>query len=196
MTDRWRQGKPEKLGVVLVALDLHDSSPNSPDPDCQAKRATATDLPLAGRAERIVTSRRRATQSARSCPVDQPGGCWSHLHTPVPPPWCVLLTPFLAPSRSVPGQRPHCPSGTCPRSRESPGSCEDLSPAGGEPGSVANARTAAGDCPICKGDAVSHQPAAPCAPCASASVLNQAHRSSPDQNKLGAVSVGPSACKT
>ena len=79
LTDRVEQGKPELLGVVLVALHLHDGElvrlPRTVGP-----RAQQTCLPAAGRSRDDCHSpRRRAIQgSYKITPVNQPGSYWSH----------------------------------------------------------------------------------------------------------------------
>jgi hypothetical protein len=71
MTDRGKQGKPEKLGVVLVALDLHDGEP-MPLTQTVSESAQQRRLPAAGRSrEDRHLPRRRATQSGKKIvPVD------------------------------------------------------------------------------------------------------------------------------
>ncbi|HEX9625180.1 MAG TPA: hypothetical protein VF979_12440, partial [Streptosporangiaceae bacterium] len=69
LTDRGEQGQPELLGVVLIALHLHDSQP-VPLTRTVGPRAQQICLPAAG-AEMIVTLRaaarsRVATRSPRS----------------------------------------------------------------------------------------------------------------------------------
>ena len=83
LTDRVEQGKPELLGVVLVALHLHDGElvrlPRTVGP-----RAQQTCLPAAGRSrDDCHPPRRRAIQgSYKITPVNQPGSCWSHRQRP------------------------------------------------------------------------------------------------------------------
>ena len=83
MTDRVEQGQPELLGVVLIALHLHEGEPvRLARRPAQARSSDV--FPLPAGAEMIVTfSRRRAVQgSEKITPVDQPGSCWSHRQRP------------------------------------------------------------------------------------------------------------------
>ena len=169
VTDRVEQGQPELLGVLLVALHLHDGEParlaRTAGPGAQQRR-----LPAAGRSrdDRHLPRRRAIQGSDKITPVDQPGSCWSHRQRPA-----LVSTPdtsgaghaVRAPSVSVPGQRACCqpranPRFCCtlmhapPRSRpvlRCPGAANHRDPvttshlAGGKPGPVAKARTAASD---------------------------------------------------
>src|SRR5260370_24996393 len=64
MTDRVEQRKPEKLGVLLVALDLHDGEPMRLTPTV-SESAPQRRLPAAGRlSEDRHLPRRPAIQSA------------------------------------------------------------------------------------------------------------------------------------
>ena len=112
LTDRAEQGQPELLGVVLVALHLHDGEPvrltRTVCPGAQQRR-----LPTASgsRDDRHLPRRRAIQGSYKITPVDQPGSCWSHRQRPA-----LISTPdtlsaghaVLAPSVSVPGQRTYC----------------------------------------------------------------------------------------
>ena len=137
VTDRVEQGKPELLGVLLVALHLQHGEParlpRTVGPGAQQRR-----LPAAGRSrdDRHLPRRRAIQGSDKITPVDQPGSCWSHRQRPA-----LISTPdtpgaghaVLAPSVSVPGQRACCQPRANPRfccqPRESPGSGDDLLPA-------------------------------------------------------------------
>src|SRR6266545_6075898 len=123
-------------------------------------RAHQRRLPAASgsRDDRHLPRRRAIEGSEKIAPVDQPGCCWSHLRGL---PWCLRLRPavggaLLAPPLSVPGQRTHCqrrPS--MPRSRESPGSGDDLSPAWRQAWvRCEGSHGHQGTCPRCKGDTV------------------------------------------
>ena len=149
VTDRAEQGQPELLGVVLVALHLHEGEParlaRPAGPGAQQRR-----LPAAGRGrdDRHLARRRAIQGSEKITPVDQPGSCWSHRHRPA-----LISTPdtpgaghaVLAPSVSVSGQRTYCQRRAKPRfcrtlkhappprsadaaCGESPGSGDGLSP--------------------------------------------------------------------
>ena len=112
VTDRVEQGQPELLGVLLVALHLHDGEPvrltRPVGPGAQQRR-----LPAAGRSrdDRHLPRRRAIQGSEKITPVDQPGSCWSHRHRPA-----LISTPdTLAPvtqswhlSPSVSGKRTRC----------------------------------------------------------------------------------------
>ena len=130
MTDRVEQGKPELLGVVLVALHLQHGEPmrltRTVGPRAQQRR-----LPAAGgsRDDRHLPRRRAIQGSKKITPVDQPGSCPIHLEMPA-----LLPAPDARSAGdrvlSVSGQRTHC------QRRESPGSGGDLSPAGRPCGSL------------------------------------------------------------
>jgi hypothetical protein len=82
-TDRPEQRQPELLGVLLIALHLHDGEParlpRTAGPGAQQRR-----LPAAGRRrdDRHLPRRRAIQGSDKITPVDQPGSCWSHRHRP------------------------------------------------------------------------------------------------------------------
>ena len=77
--DRVEQGQPELLGVLLIALHLHDRKPMRLDrtvgPGAQQRR-----LPAAGRSrdDRHLLGRRAIKGSEKITPVDQPESCPSH----------------------------------------------------------------------------------------------------------------------
>ena len=83
MTDRVEQGQPELLGVLLVALHLHDGEPvrltRPVGPGAQQRR-----LPAAGRSrdDRHLPRGRAIQRSEKITPVDQPESCPSHRHRP------------------------------------------------------------------------------------------------------------------
>jgi hypothetical protein len=83
ITDRAEQGQPEQLGILLIALHLHDSKPvpltRLVGPSAQQRR-----LPAAGRSrDDCHLLRRRAIQSGKKItPVDQPESCPSHRQRP------------------------------------------------------------------------------------------------------------------
>jgi hypothetical protein len=83
VTDRVEQGKPEKLGVLLVALYLDHGNPvplaRSISLGAQRRR-----LPAASRRrdDRHLPRHRAIQGGEKITPVDQPGGCQSHLHGP------------------------------------------------------------------------------------------------------------------
>ena len=83
MTDRVEQGKPELLGVLLVALHLDDGEPMRPARTARP-RAQQRCLPAAGggRDDRHLPRRRAIQRGEEIAPVDQPGDCWSHLQRP------------------------------------------------------------------------------------------------------------------
>jgi hypothetical protein len=89
MTDRVEQGKPELLGVGLVALHLEDGEPTrltwTVGPGAQQRR-----LPAAGgsREDRHLPRRGAIQRGEEIAPVDQPGSCWSYLQGL---PWCLFL---------------------------------------------------------------------------------------------------------
>ncbi len=119
MTDRVEQGQPELLGVLLVALHLHDGEPvrlaRTAGPGAQQRR-----LPAAGRSrdDRHLPRRRAIQGSEKITPVDQPESCPSHRQRPA-----LISTPdtsgaghaVRAPSVSVPGQRACCQRRANPR---------------------------------------------------------------------------------
>jgi hypothetical protein len=83
VTDRAEQGKPELLGVLLVALHVQDGEPIvlpwTAGPCAQEAR-----LPAAGRSgdDRHLPGRRAIQGSEKVTPLDQPGSCWSHRQRP------------------------------------------------------------------------------------------------------------------
>ena len=117
VTDRAEQGQPELLGVVLVALHLHDGElarlPRTAGPGAQQRR-----LPAAGRSrdDRHLPRRRAIQGSDKITPVDQPGSCWSHRQRPA-----LISTPdtpgaghaVRAPPVSLPGQHACCQTTAC-----------------------------------------------------------------------------------
>src|SRR5258708_27308418 len=150
MMDRAEQGKPELLGVLLIALHLDDGEPTglarTVCPGAQQRRLPAA----SGSRDDRHLPRRRAIQSGEKItPVDQPGLCSIHRQSPafVPAPDALpsatLSSRYQATGRSV--KRARFGSGpdrhakaSAARSidpsfvawpRESPGSGDDLSPA-------------------------------------------------------------------
>jgi hypothetical protein len=93
MTDRVEHGKPEKLGVLLVALHLYHGKPvpltRTVCPGTQQRR-----LPAASRSrdDRHLPRRRAIQSGEKISPVDQPGGCRSHRHRPA-----LMHTPDVLP---------------------------------------------------------------------------------------------------
>jgi hypothetical protein len=79
VTDRVEQGQPELLGVVLIALHLHDGEPVLL-PRTVGPRAQQARLPAASRSrdDRHLPRRRAIQGSYKITPVNQPGSCWSH----------------------------------------------------------------------------------------------------------------------
>ena len=81
--DRVEQGKPELLGVVLVALHLQSGEPvrlpRTVSPGAQQGRLPATSR---SRDDSYLPRRRAIQGSDKITPVDQPGSCWSHLRWP------------------------------------------------------------------------------------------------------------------
>jgi hypothetical protein len=83
LPDRAEQGKPELLGVVLVALHLHDSEPvrltRAVGPRAQQRR-----LPAAGRRrdDRHLLRHRAIQSGEKVTPADQPGLCPIHRQRP------------------------------------------------------------------------------------------------------------------
>jgi hypothetical protein len=118
VTDRVEQGKPELLGVLLVALHLQHGEParlpRTAGPGAQQRR-----LPAAGRRrdDRHLSRHRAIQGSDKITPVDQPGNCWSHRQRPA-----LVSTPdtsgaghtVRAPPVSLPGQRACCQTTTEP----------------------------------------------------------------------------------
>jgi hypothetical protein len=79
MTDRAEQGQPELLGILLIALHLHDGEPvrlpRAVGPGAQQRR-----LPAAGRGrdDRHLPRRRTIQSGEKITPVDQPESYPSH----------------------------------------------------------------------------------------------------------------------
>ena len=100
MTDCAEQGKPELLGVVLVALHLQHGEPmrltRTVGPRAQQRR-----LPAAGgsRDDRHLPRRRAIQGSKKINPVDQPGSCPIHLEMPALLPAPDALPPTTQSSR-------------------------------------------------------------------------------------------------
>jgi hypothetical protein len=138
MTDRVQQGKPEQLGILLVALHLDHGEPmplaRTVGPGAQQRR-----LPAAGgsRDDRHLRRRRAIERGEQRTAVDQPGGCPIHLQGL---PWYPRRRPTASDTvPSVAGQHTSC--------QRYPNHHHPAMPShllGGEPGSVAEARTAAG----------------------------------------------------
>jgi hypothetical protein len=152
VTGRVEQGKPELLGVLLVALHLQHGEParlpRTVGPGAQQAR-----LPAAGRSrdDRHLPCRRAIQGSEKIAPVDQPRSCVSHLQRPA-----LISTPdilasvtqswrlpsrYQASARTVNGARTSVllhsharAAGAIPsrpalsRCGRSPGSGDDLSP--------------------------------------------------------------------
>ena len=111
VTNRAEEGQPELLGVLLIALHLHEGEParlaRTAGPGAQQRR-----LPAAGRSrdDRHLLRRRTIQSGEKITPVDQPESCPSHRQRPA-----LYLCPtpsvgvaILALSLSVPGQRTCC----------------------------------------------------------------------------------------
>src|SRR5580704_12017812 len=83
VTDRVEQGKPELLGVVLIALHMEFGEP-VPPPRTVCPRAQQTCLPAASRSrdDRDLPRRRAFQGNYKITPVDQPGSCWSRRQGP------------------------------------------------------------------------------------------------------------------
>ena len=83
MADRAEQGQPEILGVVLVAVHLQDSVSMTLT-GTVGPRTQQRSLPAASRSrdDRDLPRRRAVQGGEKISPVDQPGGCPSHRHTP------------------------------------------------------------------------------------------------------------------
>ncbi len=77
------QGEPELLGVVLVALHLHDREPvglaRTVGPGAQQRRLSTTG---GSRDDRHLRRRGAIQRGEEIAPVDQPGSCRSHLQMP------------------------------------------------------------------------------------------------------------------
>ena len=90
MTDRAEQGQPELLGVLLIALHVHDSKPMplpwAVGPGAQQRRLSATGR---SRDDRHLLGRGTIQRSEKIASLDQPESCLSH-------------------RLSVPGQRRQC----------------------------------------------------------------------------------------
>ena len=100
LTDRAEQGQPELLGVVLVALHLHDGEPvrlaRTVGPGTQQRR-----LPAAGRSrdDRHLPRRRAIQSGEKITPVDQPERSSIHRQRPALVPAPDALPSAAQPSR-------------------------------------------------------------------------------------------------
>ena len=112
LTDRTEQGKPELLGVVLIALHLHDGEPvrltRTVGPSAQQRR-----LPAARRSrdDRHLPRRRAIQSGEKITPADQPGLCPIHRQEAClgayagRPPSATQSSRYQASARSVNGAR-------------------------------------------------------------------------------------------